>query len=700
MTRPYLDSNPETGSWGHAPVQPPAPPPSKTSVNVRNVLLAAVAGVVIGFLVLVGLLAMRVPFDQAIWIQAVIAWHIVIIAAGAKFLSGRRRGLLLARYLLVAVASLPVMTVSIWTAQQLHPQTNAYESYWLGQLGGASAAGLLYLTLPFTSGMVRYAKARPKLRMAMSAAILVVAIVFIFTMASLFPDATMTSTSIMLISVVSITMGLQLYAWRDSSVVGEDENIQLTDPGLRVVIFLAARKEASVIGPTLQRMVELKHPNFCVKPIINHRDDHETLAICKDYERRYPDIVQVVPYPENPKNSKPIGLNEAMRVMMENGEHYDIVGVADAEDRFHHELLATVDHLFRAHGAGVVQGAVQLVNFSVAQRIHFIPDGYFVAFNKWVKGLGAKLRGGNTDDIVADQWVQDIDKTGRLRARVQQFTTGWWRGANCLEYFKWFSSRLKFQADVGVIPLGGNTVFFSKEFMDTLHRRYGTWWDEHCLTEDCKIGIIASALGFPVVVHADPRLATLEETPESLGKFVKQRVRWMQGFIQVFFEAEWLTLPSIGQRLLAMYVIGFQFFQALTAVLVPVAIFMALLHDAPVALVLLATLPLMIGFWSIVLDAVLLNDFGNEFAPATPQQIANRRFWKNRNNVKFFDFVGIIIGNYFFQAALAVSAIWAAYRYLAGINNWVKTDHSGAHLAASDLAPAPSEGVHEHAVRS
>ena len=41
---------------------------------------------------------------------------------------------------------------------------------------------------------------------------------------------------------------------------------------------------------------------------------------------------------------------------------YEWVGIADAEDLFHPELLRMVDHRFRTTGAGIVQCGVQLMN--------------------------------------------------------------------------------------------------------------------------------------------------------------------------------------------------------------------------------------------------------------------------------------------------------------------------------------------------
>ena len=41
---------------------------------------------------------------------------------------------------------------------------------------------------------------------------------------------------------------------------------------------------------------------------------------------------------------------------------YVWVGIADAEDLFHPDLLRMVDHRFRTTGAGIVQCGVQLMN--------------------------------------------------------------------------------------------------------------------------------------------------------------------------------------------------------------------------------------------------------------------------------------------------------------------------------------------------
>lgn len=488
----------------------------------------------------------------------------------------------------------------------------------------------------------------------------------------LWPDTSILLIAVALAAISGTTLAFQLYGWRTPEHSVADGAVVPSPATLRMAIFLAARKEATVLASTLQRMVTLRHPSYRVYVVIDHRDDPETLEIARRFEAEHPQLIRVVAYPDVPTSSKPIALNEAMRQLVASGERWDVVGVADAEDRFHVDLLATVDHLCRTTGAGIVQGAVQLVNFETTTSGHHVPDGYLVAFHRWlgrVLGLGA---------VATPPGLRRIDRTPRFRRWLGRIGSGWWRASNCLEYFKWFTSRLKLQAAAGVIPLGGNTVFFTREFMHDLHDYTGTWWDEDCLTEDCKIGIVASVLGHRVEVFSIPTMATYEETPATLTKFIRQRVRWMQGFIQVFFEGTWTKLPTLSQRLLAVFVLGFQFFQAFSTVLAPVAVVLALTHKAPTAVALISLVPLLVGGWNVVIDLIMMRDFGLAYAPAA----AGRR----RTRVRLIDYVGVALGTFLFQLALAVSAVWAVQRSLAGITNWVKTEHLGAHVQL-DLEP-------------
>jgi glycosyltransferase XagB len=400
------------------------------------------------------------------------------------------------------------------------------------------------------------------------------------------------------------------------------------------VILVPMRHEEAVAGHTLERLANLDHPDYWVMPIVDHPDDPGTAAIAHAKAAQYPGRVLVAAYPEDTDvHNKPIGLNAAVRVLEQAGIDYEWLGVADAEDLFHTDLLRMVDYRFRRTRAGIVQCGVQLMNFSAHPSDSPLPDG--------------RLR--------------------RLRRWLRSTASGWWRAANVLEYYKWFQSRLKLQAAVRVMPLGGNTVFFRRAFLDAMRDRYGACWDEDCLTEDCKIGIVASVLDFPVDVVYIDHMVTREETPQTLPGLVRQRVRWMQGFIQVFIEGEWLALPRLWQKILAVYVLGFQFFQAFAIVFAPFALLLALSHKSPVLVAMLACLPLGISLLTVALDILMLHQFGRTFG----------------QKVRLRDYLGVALGAYPYQAVLSVAGLWAVLRHLLGRTNWVKTTHAGAHLTTA-----------------
>jgi cellulose synthase/poly-beta-1,6-N-acetylglucosamine synthase-like glycosyltransferase len=463
-------------------------------------------------------------------------------------------------------------------------------------------------------------------------------------LALLWLDAFLVVVSLAMVTVAVTTLAFQLYKWwrpehNDPHRYGDPD-----PPRLPGVILVPMRHEEAVAGRTLERLATLGHPDYRVVPIIDHPDDPGTAAIAHAAARRHPGRVLVCRYPEDTDvHNKPVGLNAAMRMIHRQGIPYEWVGVADAEDLFHPGLLAMVDHRFRSTGAGIVQCGVQLMNFSSDPSAVPLPAGRLPRARRWCSA----------------------------------HASAWWRAANVLEYFKWFQSRLKLQAATRVMPLGGNSVFFRRPFLEALHARYGTWWDEDCLTEDCKIGIMASVLGYHVdVVYVDD-LVTREETPETLRAFVRQRVRWMQGFVQVFGEGEWLRLPTLTMRVLAVYVLGFQFFQAFTAVLAPVALLLALTHKAPIAVALLSTVPLALGLLAVLLDVLLLHQFGRAFA----------------ERVRWRDHVGLVAGAYPYQVVLSVAAAWAIVRHVLGRTDWVKTAHRGAHLDPAPPAPVPVAAV-------
>ncbi|MGN6245003.1 MAG: glycosyltransferase [Motilibacteraceae bacterium] len=293
----------------------------------------------------------------------------------------------------------------------------------------------------------------------------------------------------------------------------------------------------------------------------------------------------------------------------------DVVGVFDAEDEVAPGLLRAIEATFNADRADVVQGGVQLMN-------------------------------------------------------VQ---SSWWSLRNCLEYFFWFRSRLHFHADRDFIPLGGNTVFVRTSLL----RAVGGW-DAECLAEDCELGVRLSSLGAWVSVAYEPALATREETPGSVRALVKQRTRWNQGFLQVLRKGEWRGLPTARQRGLARYTLVTPFLQALTGLLVPVSALLILFAKTPVAVTLVAFVPLLLVLASVIVEAVALHEFGRDYDVP----------------VRLRHYLWLVLGTVPYQWLLAFAAVRAVWREVRGERGWEKTAHTGAHrvpapAAEIDLRPTP-----------
>ncbi|MEJ1154691.1 glycosyltransferase family 2 protein [Microbacterium marmarense] len=330
-------------------------------------------------------------------------------------------------------------------------------------------------------------------------------------------------------------------------------------------------------------------------------DDPGTELVVREAAARNPHLIKVVVDDSVPKN-KPKALNRALQIATG-----DVVGVFDAEDEVHPGLLTVVDSKFQETGADVVQGGVQLMNFE----------------------------------------------------------TSWWSLRNVLEYYFWFRSRLHFHARSKFIPLGGNTVFVTRERLE-----WSKGWDDQCLAEDCELGVRLSSDGAKVVVAYNPEYVTREETPPTLKSLYKQRTRWNQGFLQVLGKGEWKKLPTLRQRMYARYMLNMPFLQAATGLLIPISIAFILLVKVPTAVALITFLPLIPTVITLVVEAAGLTEFGRIYD----------------KKVRMRDYTKLILGLVPYQIFLAAAAVRSVVRQLRGDGSWEKTEHTGAHR---DAAVAP-----------
>ncbi len=343
-----------------------------------------------------------------------------------------------------------------------------------------------------------------------------------------------------LATVATTTLTWMLHAWRTPADLEATRFAStIGRPVRRFSLLVPARHEEAVLGETLDRLAAVDYPDMEVLAIVGH-DDPGTTAVAEAAARRHPGRVRVVVDHSWPKN-KPKALNTALESC-----RGDVVGVFDAEDEVHRDLLRHVDARFTEAKADIVQGGVQLMN------VH----------------------------------------------------SSWWSLRNCLEYYFWFRSRLHFHAGRGFIPLGGNTVFVRTDLL-----REAGGWDADCLAEDCEIGVRLSTRGARVAVAYDPELVTREETPGTLRSLVKQRTRWDQGFLQVLRKGVWRDLPTRRQRALARYTLASPFLQAFTGVMIPVSVYLMVAVKVPTWVVLLTLVPLVPALMTLVVEACGFADF-------------------------------------------------------------------------------------------
>jgi len=403
--------------------------------------------------------------------------------------------------------------------------------------------------------------------------------------------------SLALLAQSLFSLYLMMYTWWQPDRLQESRSpAPFESPRLGFTVLLPARHEKDVIYRTVRRVLDANYPEHLMQVlVICEASDHETIVEAhRAFELIDSRRVAVLTFDDGPIN-KPHGLNIGLRAAAN-----DIVTVFDAEDDLHPDIFNIINTIMTREDVRVVQAGVQLMNY----RDH------------------------------------------------------WFSALNVMEYFFWFRSRLHFHAQVGMIPLGGNTVFASRHLLEEVGG-----WDERCLTEDADLGVRLSVLGEPIRVVYDPEHVTREETPDTLGSFIKQRTRWNQGFLQVLLKRDWLRLPSFGQRALALYTLSYPLVQGALLTIWPLSLAMLFVLKLPVPFALPALSPLYAIGFQFFLNFIGLWEFTRlyklRFAAVTPLTLA----------ICFLPF----------QFVLGFGALRAVYRELRGHANWEKTEHIGAH---------------------
>ena len=116
-----------------------------------------------------------------------------------------------------------------------------------------------------------------------------------------------------------------------------------------------------------------------------------------------------------------------------------------------------------------------------------------------------------------------------LQARLAFYNADecWLTRLFALDYDLWFGMLLPGLEQLAVpIPLGGTSNHFRIEVL----REIGAW-DPFNVTEDADLGIRLSQRGYRVAMLDS---TTFEEAPQRLNVWIKQRSRWLKGYMQTW----------------------------------------------------------------------------------------------------------------------------------------------------------------------
>ncbi len=395
------------------------------------------------------------------------------------------------------------------------------------------------------------------------------------------------------------TLCWMLYAWEDPREAKKRKSPKsYKKPFYSFTALLPMRHEEKVALDTIKAISAIDYPdNLKEIVIICRHDDSETINKAQEIIAKLgnENNTVLVLVDSYPIN-KPVSLNQGL-IHARN----QIIAVFDAEDEPHPDIYNIVNTVLLKEKVDVVQSGVQLMNYN----------------------------------------------------------SYWFSPLNVMEYFLWYKSGLNFFTDFGHVAfLGGNTVFFKKNFLKVVDG-----WDETSLTEDADIGIRLTLVGARHAVVYDERHATREETPTSVESFIKQRTRWNQGFLQILAKGDWKKLPQIRQKFVTLYILLAPFFPVLLFLYTPFGIWTSLTQHVPVVTAIITYAPFYILSAIISVNIIALWDF--------------TRIYK----LKFYWYLPFkVVLTYFpYMALLTLSAARSLTRYVLSLNSWEKTAHLNVH---------------------
>lgn len=305
----------------------------------------------------------------------------------------------------------------------------------------------------------------------------------------------------LIVSVLTVLLLIQGYTVTRAMLFGFSSHrtkiLESSDPISSFSLIVPAREEDRVISHTIESLSKLNYPQSLYEILIMIRaDDYPTLtAATKAIKQNDEDNIRIIEI-DGDAHNKSYSLNIGLKLAK-----HDIIGIFDAEDDPHPNILQRVNDYLAAHpDVSAVQAPVHLTNVN----------------------------------------------------------SSWFASLNAIEYYYWFRSVLPFLATKDIVLLGGNTIFTRKSIYRTLGN-----YDEQCLTEDADLGIRLATHNLKIGIIDDPSLATKEEAPTTENEVIRQRSRWDQGYLQIIEKSHWRSL-TLSQRFYALYSLSQPLFRHLS----------------------------------------------------------------------------------------------------------------------------------------
>ena len=262
--------------------------------------------------------------------------------------------------------------------------------------------------------------------------------------------------------------------------------------------------------------------------------------------------------------------------------------------------------------------------------------------------------------------------TACLQCRLSYFNSyeNWLTRMFTLDYALWFDQMLPGLERLNVpIPLGGTSNHFKIEVLRELHA-----WDPFNVTEDADLGVRLTQKGYRVGVVDS---TTFEEASCHAGNWIRQRSRWMKGYMQTFLvhtRRPLHLMRSIGP----LGFLGFVFFiggTVISGLLNPVfwllyigwlaAAFSGFEAVFPEPLLFLSLFNLLAGNGALV--------FLNMLAPI-------RRGW--------LDLIPFSLTSFGYWVLISIATYKGFWQLLRNPFYWEKTQHGVSQYVAHELAQA------------